>query len=65
MKTLNRTLLGAISCFLLTAGLAKAAQQLDPLTKSIAIQGPHSGAADVSAMACSEPCDYMPVSKTK
>ena|SRR6202142_1827592 len=58
MKILNRTLLGVISCFLLTAGLSKAAQQLDPLTKSVAVQAPHSGSADVSAMACNTPCDY-------
>jgi hypothetical protein len=58
MKILNRTLLGVISCFLLSAGLSKAAQQLDPLTKSFAIQSPHSGSADVSAMACNTPCQY-------
>jgi hypothetical protein len=58
MKIHNRTLFGVISCFLLSAGLAKAAQQLDPLTKSVAVQGTHSGSADVSAMQCSTPCDY-------
>jgi hypothetical protein len=65
MKLLNRTLLGVLSCFLLSAGLSKAAQQLDPLTKSVAIQAPHSGSADVSAMQCTEPCDYMPVAKSQ
>lgn len=65
MKITNRTLLGVISCFLLSAGLAKAAQQLDPLTKSVAIQGSHVGAADVGAMTCTEPCEYRPVHKAK
>jgi len=65
MKILNRTLLGAISCFLLSAGLAKAAQQLDPLTKSVAIQGHHSGSADVAAMDCTTPCEYLPIAKSK
>lgn len=65
MKILNRTLLGVISCFLLSAGLSKAAQQLDPLTKSVAINGPHSGAADVGAMACSQPCMLFPTDKSK
>jgi hypothetical protein len=65
MKLLNRTLLGVISCFLLSAGLAKAAQQLDPLTKSVAIQGPHSGAADVGAMTCTTPCQCFPSDKSK
>jgi hypothetical protein len=59
MKILNRTLLGVISCFLLSAGLSKAAQQLDPLTKSFAVQSPHAGSADVSAMECSSPCMLM------
>ena len=58
MKILNRTVLGVISCFLITAGLSKAAQQLDPLTRSFAVQSPHSGSADVSAMACNSPCQY-------
>ena len=65
MKLLNRTLLGVISCFLLSAGLAKAAQQLDPLTKSVSIQGPHSGAADVGAMTCTTPCEYRLVDKSQ
>jgi hypothetical protein len=59
MKILNRSLLGVISCFLLSAGLSKAAQQLDPLTKSVAVQAPHSGSADVSAMDCTTPCMLM------
>jgi hypothetical protein len=59
MKILNRSLLGVISCFLLTAGLSKAAQQFDPLTKSVAVQAPHSGSADVSAMDCTSPCMIM------
>jgi len=65
MKILNRTLLGVISCFLLSAGLAKAAQQIDPLSKTLTIQGPHSGAADVGAMTCTEPCDYQPIHKSQ
>jgi hypothetical protein len=56
MKILNRTLLGIISCFLLSAGLSKAAQQFDPLTKAIKHQAPHSGSADVGAMTCTSPC---------
>jgi hypothetical protein len=63
MKLLNRTLLGVISCFLLSAGLSKAAQQLDPLTKSVAIQGSHPGSANVGAMTCSEPCFLLPGNK--
>lgn len=58
MKIHNRKLFGVLSCLLLSAGLAKAAQQLDPLTKAVAVQGTHSGSADVSAMTCSTPCDY-------
>jgi hypothetical protein len=65
MKILNRSLLGVISCFLLSAGLSKAAQQLDPLTKSVAVQAPHSGSADVSAMACTTPCQYLPADKSQ
>jgi hypothetical protein len=63
MKILNRSLLGVISCFLMTAGLSKAAQSLDPLTKSAAIQSPHSGNADASAMNCTFPCDLLPKTK--
>jgi hypothetical protein len=58
MKIHNRTIFGVISCFLLSAGLAKAAQQLDPLTRSVAVQSPHSGSANVSAMNCTTPCEY-------
>jgi hypothetical protein len=36
MKTLNRMALGTISSLLLSAGLTRTAQKLDPLTHSVA-----------------------------
>jgi hypothetical protein len=59
MKIINRTILGIISCFLLSAGLSKAAQQFDPLTKSAKALRPVAGAADVGAMTCTQPCFYQ------
>lgn len=57
MKTIKRMVLGIASSLLLTAGLARAAQQLDPLTQSIA----HDTNASSSALPggpCILPCAY-------
>jgi hypothetical protein len=58
MKTMNRIVLGLISSLLLSAGFSKAAQKLDPLTKSIGpvnFEDSLPGACD-----CIMPCFYEP-----
>jgi hypothetical protein len=59
MKTFKRMALGLISSLLLTAGLARAAQSLDPLSKSIATD--QSANRDITpAPSCSAPCYFTP-----
>jgi hypothetical protein len=57
MKTITRMALGIISCLLLSAGLARAAQQVDPLSQSI---GPdsHENVNMSPADGCSSPCQF-------
>jgi hypothetical protein len=55
MKTFKRTSLGIISTLLLAAGLARAAQQVDPLTKSIGLNS-HAAANEKPSCDCSSPC---------
>jgi len=50
--------LGTISSLLLSAGLSKAAQKLDPLTKSIASQKFGFGGNDSPTNNCVSPCFY-------
>jgi hypothetical protein len=57
MKTIKRMSLGIISSLLLSAGLARAAQQLDPLTQSIGRN--HTATVnEASASNCTLPCYY-------
>ena len=58
MKTINRMALGTISSLLLSAGLAKAAQKVDPLSNSIRNSNPGSNPHEASSKACSQPCFY-------
>jgi hypothetical protein len=59
MKTINRMALGTISSLLLSAGLTKAAQKLDPLTKSIGSGDFGAISNDGPASACTYPCMYQ------
>lgn len=57
MKTINRMALGTISSLLLSAGLTKAAQKLDPLTNSMAARN-CGFSAETPANSCVTPCFY-------
>jgi hypothetical protein len=59
MKTINRMALGTISSFLLCAGMAKAAQKLDPLSNSIGGQD-FGTVSNKAASPCMLPCMYLP-----
>jgi len=59
MKTINRMALGTISSLLLSAGLARAAERLDPLTKSIGKWSPGTNCNEASANMCIAPCSYL------
>ena len=57
MKTFKRMAFGIISSLLLTVGLARAAQQLDPLSKSVvADKGANIDVAP--APSCAVPCFF-------
>jgi hypothetical protein len=58
MKTINRMALGTISSFLLSAGLDRAAQKLDPLTQSLSLQDFSSEASEAPAHTCTAPCMF-------
>jgi hypothetical protein len=58
MKTINRMALGTISSLLLSAGLARAAQKLDPLTNSFSGSNFQSGSNEAPANMCVMPCYY-------
>jgi len=59
MKTINRMALGTVSSLLLSAGLARAAARLDPLTKSISKSNFQSNATEAPTMFCTAPCLYQ------
>ena len=57
MKTFKRMALGVISSLLLTVGLARAAQQMDPLSKSLVAD--KGSSVDIApAPNCSAPCYF-------
>jgi hypothetical protein len=56
MKTINRMALGTISSLLLSAGLARVAQRLDPLTNSIGNLNFGSDLNEAPANTCTSPC---------
>jgi hypothetical protein len=56
MKTINRMALGAISSLLLSAGLSRMAQKIDPLTKSIYDADLWCKSAEASSSNCVAPC---------
>jgi hypothetical protein len=56
MKTINRLALGSISSLLLSAGMVRAAQHLDPLSNSAACTDCDSAASAMPAMSCTTPC---------
>jgi hypothetical protein len=58
MKTINRMALGTIASFLLSAGLARVAQKLDPLSNSLG--GMDLNSNDSPAQTCSVPCLFQP-----
>jgi hypothetical protein len=58
MKIINRMALGVASSLLLSAGLSRAAQKLDPLTKSIGSSNPENR-NEAGASNCSLPCFYQ------
>jgi len=59
MKTINRMALGTITSLLLSAGLTKAAQKLDPLSNSITRSNGYSR-NEAPANSCTMPCLYRP-----
>ena len=58
MKSINRIALGTISSLLLSAGLTKAAQKMDPLSKSIGNMC-FSAKECAPANSCVVPCLYL------
>jgi hypothetical protein len=60
MKTINRMALGTISSLLLSAGLARAAQRLDPLSNLIGARNLNSNSNEAPAQTCGVPCFYQP-----
>lgn len=60
MKTINRMALGTLSSLLLSAGLTRAAQKLDPLTNSIKGRNLDFGCNLAPASDCTtSPCLYQ------
>jgi hypothetical protein len=59
MKTINRMALGTISSLLLSAGLAKAAQKLDPVSNSIVNCDFGSTSNEASSSNCTYPCFFL------
>lgn len=60
MKSINRIALGTISSILLSAGFSHAAQQLDPLSQSVAKIGVGPDANGAPTSSCALPCMYLP-----
>ena len=60
MKTFNRMAMGTVSSLLLSAGLARAAARLDPLTKALGKSAFRSGPSEAPTSACVVPCYYLP-----
>ena len=60
MKSINRMALGTISSILLSAGFSQAAQQLDPLSTSVAKLVSNSDSCDSPSATCATPCMYQP-----
>jgi hypothetical protein len=56
MKTINRMALGTISSLLLSAGLARVAQKLDPLTNSISDMNHGMNLSEAPTNTCVSPC---------
>jgi hypothetical protein len=59
MKTINRMALGTISSLLLSAGLARVAQKLDPVSNSLSKQNFGFSSNDSPANSCVVPCLYQ------
>ena len=57
MKKLKRLLLGVLSSLLLTAGFAQAADQLDPMSRSLAVT--RTDPALSGALDCAGNCDFV------
>jgi hypothetical protein len=56
MKTLNRVWVGLLSSLLLTAGFARAAERLDPLSQQLADQGVAFNSLERAGSPCAAPC---------
>jgi hypothetical protein len=52
MKTAKRFILGAISSLFLAVGLVRAADQLDPLSRSLSVDAAVNGSAPDSTAPC-------------
>jgi hypothetical protein len=59
MKTINRMAMGTIASLLLSAGLARTAQKLDPLSNSLSNSDCGRNSNEASANACVLPCFYQ------
>jgi hypothetical protein len=59
MKTINRIALGTISSLLLSAGMVRAAQHLDPLSNSAGSNINGADRENSPAMSCVQPCNYQ------
>jgi hypothetical protein len=56
MKNLKRLVFGVLSSLLLTVGFVRAADQLDPMSKSLSVNQENSVTS--SAPSCGDLCDF-------
>ncbi|HZZ20136.1 MAG TPA: hypothetical protein VFE25_12240 [Opitutaceae bacterium] len=60
MKKINRIALGTLSSLLLSAGMTKTAERLDPLSSSNGCSNADRESAMHPSMSCIGPCNYQP-----
>jgi hypothetical protein len=65
MKTFNRVCVGLLSSLLLTAGLSRAAERLDPLSQQLADQGIAFNSQERAGSPCAAPCIIVKRDVTK
>lgn len=56
MKTINRVVVGLLSSLLLTAGLSRAAERLDPLSNKLSDQSISVNSQERAGIPCAMPC---------
>lgn len=60
MNTISRILIGLFSSLLLTAGLARAAERMDPLSHQLSKDGTVLGPVAAPVSPCSASCYFVP-----